>query len=91
MRAHRQRVHVASDHRITVELPEDFPEGPAEILIQPANAAPQSDTFPAGASLAALLQNDEFTALRRFLQQHEIPLATLQAQIDDAIARLPTS
>lgn len=34
MRAHRQRVHVSGNHRVTVDLPEDFPEGPAEVVIQ---------------------------------------------------------
>ncbi|MDI1442905.1 hypothetical protein [Polyangium sp. 6x1] len=33
MRAHRQRVQVSGDHRVTVDLPEDFPEGPAEVVI----------------------------------------------------------
>jgi len=43
MRAHRQRIHVSEDHRVTVELPEDFPEGPADIFIR--TSAPESDTF----------------------------------------------
>ena len=33
MRAHRQRIHVSQDHRVTVDLPADFPEGPAEVVI----------------------------------------------------------
>lgn len=33
MQAHKVRVDVLEDHRITVELPEGFPAGPAEVIV----------------------------------------------------------
>jgi hypothetical protein len=33
MRAHRETVTVAADHRVAVTLPEDFPAGPAEVIV----------------------------------------------------------
>jgi hypothetical protein len=33
MQAHKVRVDVPEDHRITVELPEGFPAGPAEVIV----------------------------------------------------------
>lgn len=33
MRAHRIKVMVMEDHRLSVTLPEDFPEGPAEVIV----------------------------------------------------------
>lgn len=33
MQAHKVRVEVPEDHRITVDLPEGFPAGPAEVYV----------------------------------------------------------
>ena len=33
MRAHREKVTVPADHRVAVTLPEDFPAGPAEVIV----------------------------------------------------------
>jgi hypothetical protein len=33
MRAYKLNVNVAEDHRLAVELPEDFPPGPAEVIV----------------------------------------------------------
>lgn len=33
MRAHKQNVTVAADHEIAIRLPDDFPAGPAEIIV----------------------------------------------------------
>jgi hypothetical protein len=33
MQAHKVRVEVPEDHRITVDLPEGFPAGPAEVIV----------------------------------------------------------
>jgi hypothetical protein len=33
MRAHKQSVTVAADHEIAIRLPDDFPSGPAEIIV----------------------------------------------------------
>ena len=37
MQAHKVRVDVPEDHRITVELPEGFPAGPAEVWVVAVN------------------------------------------------------
>jgi hypothetical protein len=33
MRAHKQNITVAADHEIAIRLPDDFPSGPAEIIV----------------------------------------------------------
>jgi hypothetical protein len=33
MRAYKLEVNVPSDHRLAVELPADFPPGPAEVIV----------------------------------------------------------
>lgn len=33
MRAHREKVTVPANHRLAVTLPEDFPAGPAEVIV----------------------------------------------------------
>lgn len=33
MQAHKVRVDVPADHRITLDLPEGFPAGPAEVIV----------------------------------------------------------
>lgn len=53
-----------------------------------ALAASRGETFTPPA-LADLLQNPEFTALRRFLQQRSISVADLQTRIDEALASVP--
>jgi hypothetical protein len=37
MRAHKQNVTVAADHEIAIRLPDDFPSGPAEIIVLAAS------------------------------------------------------
>jgi hypothetical protein len=39
MRAHKQNVTVAADHEIAIRLPDDFPSGPAEIIVLASPAA----------------------------------------------------
>ncbi|MEA2562685.1 MAG: hypothetical protein QOH06_4189 [Acidobacteriota bacterium] len=33
MHAHKLRVTIQEDHRVEVRLPDDFPEGPAEVIV----------------------------------------------------------
>lgn len=33
MQAHKVQVNIPEDHRLTVDLPEGFPAGPAEVII----------------------------------------------------------
>jgi len=43
MRAHKLNVTVPADHEIAIRLPEDFPAGPAEIIVL---AAPSASDHP---------------------------------------------
>jgi len=36
MHAHRTRTRVEGGHRVTVELPSDFPDGEVEVIVLPA-------------------------------------------------------
>ncbi len=42
MRAHRLNVTVAKDHQLQVHLPDDFPSGPAEVIILTADSETKS-------------------------------------------------
>ncbi len=42
MRAHRLNVTVAEDHQLQVNLPDDFPSGPAEVIILTADSETKS-------------------------------------------------
>ncbi|TMQ08221.1 MAG: hypothetical protein E6J90_41140 [Deltaproteobacteria bacterium] len=39
MRAHKQNITVAADHEVAIRLPDDFPPGPAEIIVLAAPTA----------------------------------------------------
>jgi hypothetical protein len=39
MRAHKQNITVAADHEIAIRLPDDFPSGPAEVIVLAAPTA----------------------------------------------------
>lgn len=43
MRAHKLNVTVPADHEIAIRLPDDFPPGPAEIIVL---AAPSPSDYP---------------------------------------------
>ena len=40
MRSHKLKVDVPEDHRVSVCLPEDFPVGPAEIVVRASETRP---------------------------------------------------
>ena len=40
MLVHKTRAVVSEDHRLTVELPSDFPSGDAEVIVLTAGAVP---------------------------------------------------
>lgn len=86
MHAHKLKVTVREDHRVEVRLPEDFPEGPAEVIVL---AQRNQGAYPAGQqqSLAALAELrstqltpeerqvlDEFESFRR---DHPIRFSSL--------------
>jgi hypothetical protein len=39
MRAHKLNVTISADHEIAIRLPDDFPSGPAEIIVLAAPTA----------------------------------------------------
>jgi hypothetical protein len=41
MHAHKQAVTIAEDHRVEVRLPENFPAGPAEVIVLTAKEIPE--------------------------------------------------
>ncbi len=53
MHAHKSKVTIREDHRVEVHLPDDFPEGPAEVFI-----VTNRSIYPAGQqqALAALAE-----------------------------------
>lgn len=57
MQAHRARVVIPGDHRLTIDLPSDFPAGEAEVIVlatAPAAAPPRE---PFGVWLDNLRRN----------------------------------
>src|ERR1700710_3157914 len=62
---HRLRVVIAEDHRVVVEVPEDVPAGPAELILrveQPGSLT--TEDLPASASAKARFESlaDELAA-----------------------------
>ncbi|WP_148313825.1 hypothetical protein [Sorangium cellulosum] len=43
MKAHKLDVNVAEDRRIAFTLPEDFPPGPAEVIVLAVTAVPPTE------------------------------------------------
>ena len=41
MRTHKIKVTIPADHQLAVRLPDDFPAGPAEVIIQTDSSAEQ--------------------------------------------------
>jgi len=37
--AHKSSVRISEDHRVEVRLPDDFPEGPAEVIVLASRSA----------------------------------------------------
>jgi hypothetical protein len=61
MHAHRTRARVERGHRVTVELPSDFPDGDVEVIVLPANSDTQEEQT---ASRPRRLTVDELLASR---------------------------
>lgn len=68
-RAHRQNVDVVADHRITVVLPDDFPEGPAEVVVRPVPREPLPEVLVEKISTEGVRSEDEESA--RLAAAHE--------------------
>ncbi len=48
MHAHRLKVTIPEDHRVEVRLPDDFPQGPAEVIFLTSRLAADAQTKPGG-------------------------------------------
>lgn len=95
LHAHKLKVTIPEDHRVEVRLPDDFPEGPAEVIFltsRLADAAPGIDLQAQQMTLAALAELhsvplsaeesailDGFDAFRR---EHPIRFASLTEEED---------
>ena len=58
MRAHKTRVTIPTDHHLAVTLPDDFPAGPAEMIIV-ADAATERSERKTRVKLANVLAPDD--------------------------------
>jgi hypothetical protein len=73
--AHKSKVTIREDHRVEVRLPDDFPEGPAEVIILANRSTYPAEQQQALAALAELRSVqltseekqilDEFESFRR--------------------------
>jgi len=43
MKAHKMEVTVPEDHQVEIRLPEDFPEGPAEVIVLAGSPEEKTD------------------------------------------------
>ncbi len=77
LHAHKVKVTIPEDHRVEVRLPDDFPEGPAEVIFLASRlaGAPQPgrgiDPSPKQRTLAALAE------------LHSVPLSAEESEILD--------
>ncbi|HEX7181799.1 MAG TPA: hypothetical protein VF756_08160 [Thermoanaerobaculia bacterium] len=94
MHAHKLKVTIQEDHRVEVQLPDDFPEGPAEIIVltnRPAgDVSPGSDLPAQHRTLAALAElrsvqltpeeEEVLDAFETFRHEHPIRFASLKEE-----------
>ena len=87
MHAHRTRTRVEGGHRVTVDLPSDFPDGEVEVIVLPAvNDADdeRTESRPRRLSVDELLAN----RLTRPSGVAPVSLANMQdAIVDGALGR----
>jgi hypothetical protein len=87
MQAHKQKVTVPEDHQLEIRLPEDFPSGPAEIIIlagPPESRARDEAQHPMRDALEALrafkpTEEEErvLGEFEEFRQRHPFDLSSL--------------
>ncbi len=71
MRVHKLNVTIPNDHQleIAIRLPEDFPPGPAEVIVQ---ADPSTERTLDGSRQAALTLVDELRSLQRTEEEENL-------------------
>lgn len=87
MKAHKLKVTVPEDHQLEIRLPDDFPPGPAEVIVL---AAPKAKNSPEGSRREMLLALEELRTFQRteeeervldeleqFRQEHPFSLSSL--------------
>lgn len=69
--AHKLKVTIPKDHRIELRLPEDFPAGPAEVIVlaHPVGSEPQKLSSAQERALANL---EELRSLRLTQEEEEV-------------------
>ena len=93
MHAHKLKVTIQEDHRVEVRLPDDFPEGPAEVIVlasrQTGSTTPSPTSHPSSQqrTLAALAElrsvqhtpeeEEVLDGLETFRQEHPVRFASL--------------
>jgi len=79
---HKLKVTIQEDHRFEVRLPDDFPEGPAEVIVL---ASRQADDAQASLAALAELRSVQLTPEEKeildgfegFRQEHPVRFASL--------------
>lgn len=90
MHAHKLNVTIQDDHRVEVQLPDDFPEGPAEIIVLTAKG--DADRLSAQQRMLATLaelrsvqltpeEEETLDAFDTFRKEHPFRLASLTEEI----------
>jgi len=85
MEAHKVQVNIPEDHRLTVDLPEGFPAGPAEVIVL---AGPPSGrrVVRAGGTLSAAQPQPEgdpiAEALRELREERAAAIEGLAGDLD---------
>ena len=77
MHAHRFNVNIDENHRLSVDLPRDFPSGPAEVIVlTETRRARQAD-----------LGNDEDSVIGLFAEEPELMDEVCRMAMEDRATR----
>lgn len=85
MQAHKLKVTIPEDHRIELRLPDDFPEGPAEVIVLAGRpGGPEGGQQQARAALAELRsveltpeEKEVLDEFESFRQDHPFRISSL--------------
>ncbi|HEV2855735.1 MAG TPA: hypothetical protein VHC97_23310 [Thermoanaerobaculia bacterium] len=83
MKAHKLKVTVPEDHQLEIRLPDDFPSGPAEVIVLagPAQENSRRDMLLVLDELRTLQRTDEeervLDEFEQFRQEHPFNLSSL--------------
>jgi hypothetical protein len=90
MKAHKQSVTVREDHQLEIHLPDDFPSGPAEVIVLAGSSGlralneDQQETLRVVQELRAFKPTPEeervLDEFEEFQRQHPISFASLSEE-----------